>query len=357
MTRSSPKLYVALPQEGDFGWGIVSRGFMQEFDKLVPTTPVRVRDGEVRLVDAPAFVCLGSGDLTPVAEVRGTRSYGHAVFETALHEKGVLRAQEYEKILCSSSWCRDRCLEAGIAHADVLLQGIDPVLFHPAPSRRQGRGFVVFSGGKLEYRKGQDVVIKAMQILQHRYDDILLVTAWVNLWPHSMELLRKSPHITFEVDGDTWEERMRRLYAVNDLDPTRIVTMSLVPNSLMRDVYAQTDIGVFPNRCEGGTNLVMMEYMATGRPVIGSYATGHRDVLSSENALLLTDLKQERLLLNGKPFADWVSPSVDEVVAAVEYAYHHRDEIQKLGKRAACDMLRFTWEQSARNALRLMDIE
>ena len=125
MTRSSPKLYVALPQEGDFGWGIVSRGFMQEFDKLVPTTPVRVRDGQVRLVDAPAFVCLGSGDLTPVAEVRGTRSYGHAVFETALHEKGVLRAQEYEKILCSSSWCRDRCLEAGIAHADVLLQGIE----------------------------------------------------------------------------------------------------------------------------------------------------------------------------------------------------------------------------------------
>jgi glycosyltransferase involved in cell wall biosynthesis len=100
----------------------------------------------------------------------------------------------------------------------------------------------------------------------------------------------------------------------------------------------------------------MMEYMATGRPVIGSYATGHRDVLSPENALLLKDLRPEKLLINGRTFADWVSPSVDEVVAAVEYAYHHRDAIQELGRRAASDMLRCTWEQSARNALRLMGI-
>ncbi len=356
MTR--PELYVALPQEGDFGWGVVARGFMREFSRLIPTEAVSpsANRQETLRVDAPAFVCLKSADFEPVAPLLGSRSYAHAVFENLLTDISVRNAGQYDRILCASSWCRDRCLESGIPHADVLLQGIDPALFGPVPPREPRRGFVIFSGGKLEFRKGQDLVLKAMQILQARHDDILLVTSWVNLWPESMAPLQRSPYIRFDIAGKSWEEQMRRLYTVNDLDPSRIVTVPLVPNHRMRELFAQTDIGLFTNRCEGGTNLVMMEYMACGRPVIGTYATGHLDVLTPDNALLLRDLRPNRIVAGGTPIADWVEPSVEEIVAAVEYAYTHRDDMERLGARSAIDMQRFTWEQSARTALHLMGI-
>ncbi len=42
---------------------------------------------------------------------------------------------------------------------------------------------MVFSGGKFELRKGQDVVIRAYRVLQDRHPDVMLVNAWFNPWP------------------------------------------------------------------------------------------------------------------------------------------------------------------------------
>ena len=42
----------------------------------------------------------------------------------------------------------------------------------------------------------------------------------------------------------------------------------------MPQVYQNTDVGIFPSRCEAGTNLVMMEYMACGKPAIATVGTG-----------------------------------------------------------------------------------
>jgi hypothetical protein len=39
-----------------------------------------------------------------------------------------------------------------------------------------------------------------------------------------------------------------------------------------------TDCGLFPNRCEGGTNLVAMEYASIGRPIVANALTGHADI-------------------------------------------------------------------------------
>jgi hypothetical protein len=40
---------------------------------------------------------------------------------------------------------------------------------------------VVFSGGKLEHRKGQDLVIRAFVRFVQRHPDAVLVTAWGSL--------------------------------------------------------------------------------------------------------------------------------------------------------------------------------
>ena len=47
----------------------------------------------------------------------------------------------------------------------------------------------------------------------------------------------------------------------------------------MPDVLRRADVALFPNRCEGGTNLVAMEAAAVGVPVVLSANTGHLDVI------------------------------------------------------------------------------
>jgi glycosyltransferase involved in cell wall biosynthesis len=249
-------------------------------------------------------------------------------------------------------------LEKGITNCDVLIQGIDPDLFYPTESSTRGDRFVIFSGGKLELRKGQDLVLRAVQILQDKYPDIWLVNCWYNLWPAPLQMMKNSPHIRFAYSQDlSWHENMMRTYADNGLDPERVVTCELTPHEKLRELYAQTDLGVFPNRCEGGTNLVLMEYMACGKPVVASNTSGHQDILTPENALVMDRFSDLKVVSgNGEVMGRWQEPSLDELVSKIEFAYRNREMIKRFGQKAAEDLGRLTWRRSARRLLELLGI-
>jgi glycosyltransferase involved in cell wall biosynthesis len=165
-----------------------------------------------------------------------------------------------------------------------------------------------------------------------------------------------SPHIKLpNALTSPWLNFMNAVYAENGLQADRIETYELLPNYMLRGIFGCTDIGIFPNRCEGGTNLVMMEYMACAKPVIAANTSGHRDIASDDNALLLNDLKNISLYDgHDRLMARWQEPSLDELVDKLEYAYHNREAIQKIGRKAGEDMKRYTWEQTAKNLLRII---
>jgi glycosyltransferase involved in cell wall biosynthesis len=141
------------------------------------------------------------------------------------------------------------------------------------------------------------------------------------------------------------------------LDMKRVVTLPLYPNEIVARTYQNTDVGLFPNRCEGGTNLVMMEYMACGKPVIGSFNTGHKDILTEENARLVQRMRSVTVMAQDKPYAVWDDPDLDETIAHLEWAYHHRDELRQMGQQAGRDLARFTWGRAARQFHRLLSGE
>jgi glycosyltransferase involved in cell wall biosynthesis len=352
-------LHLGLVKGENYGWGVCSRYLIKELSKQLPVAVVNPEDGssENPSLSGVLFQALTNVDFDPMfPKARAQRNFGYTFFENELTERSRQRAKHFDKVLGGSTWCIERMREHGIANCDLLIQGIDPEIFYPIDDPPDPERFVIFSGGKFELRKGQDLVLRAVKIMQDRYPDVWLVNCWYNLWPASTRLMGYSPHIRFDHrDNENWTDTMARTYAANGLDSRRIVTCELMPQSLQRDLYSRTDIGLFPNRCEGGTNLVLMEYMACAKPVIASNASGHKDIVNDGNALLLNRLTPFNLAdAKGGLVARWQEPSLDEIVAQLEHAYQHREEIRQMGVRAGNELKGFTWGHSARRLLEIM---
>ena len=350
-------LFLGLSSGENFGWGICGDYLRKELSKRQRIISLGDRKDLANRSDIPGeiFHTISAVDFSSLFQARGTQNYGYTFFENELTKAHIEKAEEYGMILAGSTWCKEKLLEKGIQNTEVLIQGVDPELFHPILEEKAQDSFVIFSGGKFELRKGQDLVLRAVKVLQEKYRDILLVNMWFNKWPKTMEPMSLSPYIDFRIEGDSWEDMMNHLCAINGLDAERIHTFSLVPHWQLRSIYRLTDIGVFPNRCEGGTNLMLMEYMACAKPVIASYSTGHKDILTDENALLLKDITSFRMQgKDGDLVADWEEPSLDELIAQIEHAYHHRDEIRRIGSRGGEDLKEYTWSRTAERLLEII---
>jgi len=352
------KLYLALSKGENFGWGVCSKYLKQETPKFHEN--VNVWDFEndkdvFQKVDGTVFHALTGLDFIPISKIWGDRNYGYTFFENELNQASLENSKRFEKVIGGSTWNEEKMKALGIENAATLIQGIDPEIFFPIEEEKSDELFVIFSGGKFELRKSQDLVLEAVKIMQEKYDNVVLMNAWYNMWPQSMDLFQYSKHIKFERKGNSWQEVMGNVYQLNEIDQNRVITLDLVDNRKLRELYSKTDIALFPNRCEGGTNLVMMEYMACGKPVIASYASGHKDVLDDNHALLLKENIPFRINdSEGNLWADWEEPSLDEIVAKLEFAYNNRNEIKRLGKNAGDYMKNFTWEKSAEQLVKII---
>jgi hypothetical protein len=112
--------------------------------------------------------------------ISGRPTIGMVFFDTTrLSATAIERARSLPLIVTGSDW-NQRILHAyGLDNVANVLQGVDPALFHPAPSGGWlNERFCVFSGGKLEYRKAQDIALAAFRVFAQRHREALLVTAW-----------------------------------------------------------------------------------------------------------------------------------------------------------------------------------
>ncbi len=99
-----------------------------------------------------------------------------------------------------------------------------------------------------------------------------------------------SPYIQFDLTSKDFCTAIKNILANNGIDLSKVITLPPKFNSSMARIYKNTDCALFPNRCEGGTNLVLMEYMSCGKPAIVTNSSGHRDVSNDHNAIMLKNL-------------------------------------------------------------------
>ncbi|TAF63693.1 MAG: tetratricopeptide repeat protein [Oscillatoriales cyanobacterium] len=304
----------------------------------------------------PALYALGNNLASSGVENQITSDFpvGVIFFEdTIITAEALEKAKKYSSIVAGSHWNADVLKSYGLTNLAMVNQGIDPAIFHPAPkSNLFGDRFVIFSGGKLEYRKGQDIIVAAYKRFQKKHPEALLLTAWHNFWPQYMLGIEQTGNViglpNINRDGSLG---IAPWLVANGLPVDSFIDIGLIPNHLAGQILREADAAVFTNRCEGGTNLVAMESMACGIPTILSANTGHLDLISSNNCYPLSSQGRVKPTVHFSGIEGWGESDVDEVVEALEQVYTNREQAKSRGLAAANFMLDWTWEKQVKRFL------
>lgn len=320
-------------------------------------------DSGGKRVQCPYPVLHATGDnlerLRATEHVSGTANIAMTFFEdSSVDADGLRQAGRYDLIVAGSTWNEAVLTRHGVPNVRKVLQGIDPSVFHPAPRAGVfGDRFVVFSGGKLEYRKGQDIVVEAFRRFHARHPDALLLAAWQDVYRRGefpgLDLsgyVHGAPEPD-ETGGLAVAEWLRR----NGLPDGSFVDLGAFTNYFGAGVVREADVALFPNRCEGGTNLVAMECMACGVPTILSANTGHLDLVAEDRCFPLVAQPPAAAPVPGRSVEGWGESDVAEIVDTLEVTYADREEASHRGRAAAAFMRDWTWSKQTDRLLEALD--
>lgn len=264
------------------------------------------------------------------------------------------RAERYRLILAGSQWNADLLRAGGIDHVQACPQGVDTALFSPdGPARDFDGRFTVFSGGKLEYRKGQDIVIAAFRRLLEHQPDALLAAAWHNYWPDPAPW--PSAHVTGQPrQGDDRRLQLTEWVVANGIPARNFLDLGAPTNAEMATIFRGATVGLFTNRAEGGTNLVAMEAMASGLPAILSANTGHLDLISAGNCYPLTEQGSAASTADFVAVDDWGESDPEAAAVLLRQAHDNPSEATRIGLAGSRSLQHWSWHDRIGHMLELI---
>ena len=346
----------ALPPNAPTGWGTCSSRVTEELSKIALVLDIRdsglLKSDFTVKFEAPVLQAVRGVDMLPMyPHLYSNRRVGLSFAEENVLLKSYFRngLNHFDKIVCGSTWGRKCMIEAGIPadRVSMAIQGVDADVFKPGPglvSTRETRTFNIWSCGKFEYRKAQDVVIRAVGVLMERHKDVHLVAAWHNPWPSSEATMSMSKLINWA--GSQFDA------CCQHLDMSRVDMLDPMPHGHSAAYINGCDIGIFVNRCEAGTNLPLMETMSCGLPVIATTAHGHADVTKHLAAQSIIHSREIPIHRGGMHVADWYEPDLEECIEKLEAWYQEwRAVFPVNGEHNREWMANYTWASCAQSLL------
>ncbi len=304
------------------------------------------------------------GNVAPPARFDARKKVGVTFFETSrLPDQTLLNMEMLDLIVTGSSWNLAMLKEQGIKQAELVFQGVDTSRFNPIPvPRLLDRSLVIFAGGKLEARKGQDIVIAAFKELLRFHKDALLIAAWSNLGDVALDGLADCPNVVGSPERGR-RESIETWLGENDVPLENVFCLPALVNSQFPNLIKQADVGVFVSRCEGGTNLMAMETLACGVPTILSANTGHLDLLEldmahaiSVGAKGLGKVPVEITLpYGGDPEGLWGETDPQELLECWLRIAAERAHWKEVGRNSADPMKRMSWQQSMESLFSVLE--
>lgn len=179
-----------------------------------------------------------------------------------------------EKTITNSSATRDSCLEAGLEKEklDIIPFGVDTEFFRPLETPKKEDMFQILSVGYLIERKGFEYLIKAMNDVLKKYENVQLTI----------------------VGSGPLEKKLNNLIKKLKLQNNIKIIKNISDDELLR-LYNSSDIFVLPSIVDSqgnteGLGVVLLEAMACKLPVIGSNIGGIPDIIQDgETGLLVTE--------------------------------------------------------------------
>jgi glycosyltransferase involved in cell wall biosynthesis len=258
--------------------------------------------------------------------------------------------RRYDKLIAISRWNAAFLTELNVAPVHLCHQGIDADLFKPSSVKRTDGRFAIFSGGKFEFRKGQDIVLAAFKRFRARRPQAQLVVSWHNMHVPDAAPFAAAGHCanvpSAAPDGKGLD--IAAWLVAEGLPPDSFVVLPWLASADMAKVVPLCDMAVFPNRCEGGTNLVAMEAIACGVPTFVSYNSGHKDLV---DLIGCGALRRQTAVAPHAPYRsmdEWGESDVEEVVEAMERT-HNDAQAAKAAAQPLSAIVRRDWTWAARN--------
>lgn len=264
-------------------YGIVSTNFLKCLDStldvaLFPISQIEINSFEqqdlvkrtinnAQLFD-PDAPCLRIYHQNSMAERVGRGKFiGMPIFELDGFSKiETHHLSQLDHIVVNSQWAK-KVVEENIASVScgVVPLGVDTDIFSPTNKNTSDKS-IFLNVGKMEYRKGHDVLIECFNKAFEPTDNAELWLLWENRFPNCNQ--------------DYW----------NGLVKSSKNTIRIIPRRNTAEEVAEimnmSTCGIFLSRAEG-YNLPLLEMMACGRPTIATDYSGHTQYSTMENADLI----------------------------------------------------------------------
>lgn len=230
----------------------------------------------LKLLTGKPYLCYVHGEDVETAATSGEHNL--MVKQVCKHaERLICNSQNSANIVKRLKYAKDDKI-------DVLHPGVDATLFVPKAEDKdfkqqmgwQGRK-VIITVGRLQERKGQDMMIRATALLKQQFPEVLYAIIG---------------------RGDRLES-LKALAAelgIND----HVQFLTEVTDPQMIQCYQQCDVFILPNRTIGndieGFGMVLVEAQACGKPVIAGDSGGTRETMVINESGFVIDCTDVELI-------------------------------------------------------------
>jgi phosphatidyl-myo-inositol dimannoside synthase len=267
-------------------WGVCSPRGLGRYWRLFRALKRLVRDGDVRMIHAGralpegwlAWMLNRSCGLPYLVYVHGEElNIGLQSRELGWMMRRVFR--RVERVIVNSRNSRRLLQDWGVPNdkVTVLNPGVDTKRFVPAPCCFETRGrfgwgerTVVLTVGRLQKRKGQDMLIRALPQIRRSIPDVLYVIMGDGEQRQALEELADETGVAAAVQflGEGGDEDLIRC-------------------------YQQCDLFALPNReVDGdieGFGMVLLEAQACGKPVLAGDSGGTAETMRPDETGVIVD--------------------------------------------------------------------
>lgn len=329
---------------GTTGWATHSVNFARALNKLTPVSFRAGRRGAVAGLLGPIRAPLLRGlrkeqgnfklfiSESPLVQENSARWIVWETTELSDSQRELCASTQF--LWTPSTWGRSNLIANGIeaSRIAVVPEGVDVSFFKPG-IKRPGR-FRFLTVAKWETRKFSEGLLKA-------FTEEFTPAEDVELYLHSHNPFL--PHFSLK-------ERVEKAGFSNAGN----VILGAPCNILgLRKLYQSANCFVLPTRAEGW-GLPILESMACGVPAIVTRYSAPLDYLDDENSYLLNVAKMveahddEFNIHTGL----WAEPDIPHLRYLMRTAFQDRQLLIEKGRIARLTSERFTWENSARVALK-----